>query len=121
MQRLTEADRGSQRIACSCIDMHRQLGRQRERQRETERERDRERQRDTERDRERERQTERETGRGRQRQTETGRDRQRQAEPGRARERQRYLQRYIQVETDICREGRLEAKSYIDAVQYKPR
>ena len=50
LQGLAEADRDSQKDPCSCIDMHRKLGRQR--------------------------QTER--GRDRQRQTETGRDRQRQ-------------------------------------------
>ena len=32
LQRLTEADRDSQRNAGSCIEMHRQLGRQRERE-----------------------------------------------------------------------------------------
>ena len=57
----------------------------------------------------------------RQRQAETGRDRQRQAETSRDRQRQRYIQRYIQVETDICREGHVEAKSYIHEVPYKPR
>ena len=43
LHRLTEADRDSQRNAGSCIDMHRQLGRQRE----TETDRDRDTYRDT--------------------------------------------------------------------------
>ena len=81
LQRLTEADRDSQRNAGICIEMHRLLGRHRER--ETEADRDRERERD----------------RDKQIQTETDRDR-------------AYIQIYIQVDTDICREGHLDAKSY---------
>ena len=57
LERVTEAGRDSQRNAGSCIEMHRQLCRQRERQRE----------------RDKQRQTE--TDRDRQRQTETDRDR----------------------------------------------
>ena len=37
MQRLTEADRDSQRNAGSCIEMHRQLGRQSQAEKHTER------------------------------------------------------------------------------------
>ena len=104
MQTLTEADRDSQRNAGSCIEMHRQLGRQRETDRD--RERDRDRQRQTETDRDRQRQTERDT--------ETGRDRQRQTETEIHTEIHTGRYRYI------CREGHLEAKSYIQAVPYRP-
>ena len=67
LQRLTEADRDSQRNAGSCIEMHRQLGRQR--------------------------------------QAETGRDK------------QRYIQRYIQVETDIVRVG-IQTVPYMQRQRY---
>ena len=63
LQRLTEADRDSQRNAGSCIEMHRQLGRAR----------------------------------------------------------QRNIQRSIQVETEIVREGHLEAKRYIQTVPQRQR
>ena len=75
LQRLTEADRDSQRNAGSCIEMHRQLGRkrdrqiQRERQGQTETYRGRQRVRQRQTDRQTE--TDRETDRDRQRQTET--------------------------------------------------
>ena len=78
LQRLTEAYRDRQRNSGSCIEMHRQLDRQRDSQTETDREIDRIRQRQSETVRDRQRQTER--NRDRQRQSETGRERQRQAE-----------------------------------------
>ena len=88
LQRLTEADRDSQRNAGSCIEMHRQLGRQRQA----------------------------ETGIYKQRYIQVETEITRVGiQPVPYRQIQSYIQRCTQVETEIVREWHVEAMSYTDS------